>query len=247
MKTSTNKKSKEIDKPDIEKEIEVKELKKKTESKSKEKNIENNEKIGEKEENKSKEKSDEVDVKWEKIDDKKSIITEFLGVSYRSGPWKRINPSKIYLDAMDVHYITLDYDDVIGNDKGYLEYKDGRKLLVYEGNFEDSIPVGTHIQYLPDKNEKKTEWICRKHFDKKKTGILLSYDTRIKGKEIKGLKCENPNPFTEDPKVEIKKNTKTVPQLRKECKEYGISLKKSDRKVNMENKIKKYLKNKNEE
>jgi hypothetical protein len=195
---------------------------------------------------KDKKTNDENDIKWESVDDK-SIITKFLGKTYKSGLWKRISQSKIYKDAIEIHIVNLECDDVNGEDKGYLEYKNGNKLLVYEGIFKDGIPVGTHIQYMPDKDGKISEWICRKHFDKKKTGILLSYDTNIKGNEKTGLKCKNPNPFNDYEKVGIEKNTKTVKELREECKKLKISLKKDDRKEIIENKIKAYQKSQKDE
>lgn len=199
----------------------------------------------EKKSKKDRENDDEKDVVWESVDEN-SKITSFLGKNYRTGPWKRISSSKIYVNAKEVHYLNLDHDDVIGEHKAYLEYKDGRKLLVYEGTWDESVPIGTHIQYLPDPKEKYTEWICKKHFSKKKTGVLVSYDTRIKGKEKIGLKCENPNPFREDNiKVDIKqisKKGKTVKELQEKCTELNIKFTKKETKSVLEDKIKNYLK-----
>ena len=61
------------------------------------------------------------------------------------------------------------------------------------------------------------------------------------------MKCQNPNPFTEEAKVEIKKSAKNIKQLQEECKEYDITFRKADKKSVLEDKIKEYLRNKNDE
>lgn len=191
-----------------------------------------------------KHEDDEEGVIWEPVN-KESELKDFLGIFYRSGLWRRISQSEKYKEAKEVHIVNMDHGDVDGDDKGYLKYKDGRELLVYEGKFSEGIPIGTHIQYLPDKKEKYTKWICKKHFDLNKTAILLSYDTNIKGKEKIGLKCKNPNPFPENEtslKVQIKKGRKTKQPLQKECKKLGISYREKDTISILEEKIRQFVK-----
>lgn len=186
---------------------------------------------------------DEFNIKWIPVDET-SIVTNFLGKSYRTGPWKKSCKSKIY-DCLEVCYFTLDYNTINGDVKIFLEYKDERKLLIIEGKFDKSIPYGIHIAYLPDKDEKKTEWITRKYFDKKKTGILLSYDKNVKGKEETKLKCKNPNPpSSEEKEVFIRKENKTVKQLQEELKSLGILFTTKEKKSLLEEKLKAYIKSK---